>query len=698
MFNKISQKKIVVFFFFILVTCIFFNCYFFLQPGGEFDPNYIYPRTILLWQKNGSLLWNPYSFCGFPQLADINRKHLFSPITLLIFLLQHLFGIPNFTSFNLIYILHFPLAGFFIYLYARSIKIGRLGAIFSGLIYAFSNFFPADSGGTHEFAARVWVGIILFFIEKALDKKINYRYVILAGVFYGIQFLSGATQEFYYFSLFLLIYFMFKYLLGLKETGDKKISSFILAGSSIFIIGFGVSAIQLFPTIELARESARFYLSNFHQAYSFHYLDAAYLKGIVLFDDAKARVFLGIPSLLLALVPLFSKKRERYYCFYLFIAVLFLVLSGKHFVTEFLYYHLPLFSFFQMHIRAFFLCVSSIAILAGIGLEKIKSRFLKILLLGIFLLQIYPFWRIGIEERHFNKVQEYDTDQRRHLNFNKTLAGLESSFLNYRVFLNQDYVYWSKYKPFLSWGCSDLVLSRFLEFSKTTIFDIDKLRAHPYYNFLLYPNYLKLTNTKYIVLNKDLEHKQGDEKLAEEIREYFGNSTLFEKIYDDDMIKGYRFKDNLPRVLFVTNALYVREKQKTLDILKNNTFSPEKTVILDEPIEGFKLSKENASLESKVYISEYLSSKVDIGLTAGSSGFLVLLDTYYPGWKAYVENKPVKIYRVDYLFRGVYIDKPGNYAVTFVYSPFSFRFGAVITIITLIACITGAVGIKIKNK
>lgn len=70
-------------------------------------------------------------------------------------------------------------------------------------------------------------------------------------------------------------------------------------------------------------------------------------------------------------------------------------------------------------------------------------------------------------------------------------------------------------------------------------------------------------------------------------------------------------------------------------------------------------------------------------------GFLVLFDTFYPGWKAYIDNNLTKIYRTDYLFRALYIDKPGVHAISFIYSPFSFRLGAAITLTTLICSIGG---------
>jgi len=59
-----------------------------------------------------------------------------------------------------------------------------------------------------------------------------------------------------------------------------------------------------------------------------------------------------------------------------------------------------------------------------------------------------------------------------------------------------------------------------------------------------------------------------------------------------------------------------------------------------------------------------------------------LSDTYYPGWKVYIDKKPGKIYRADYILRAVYLE-PGKHIVKFRYGPFSFKIGFMITLATM---------------
>ena len=48
----------------------------------------------------------------------------------------------------------------------------------------------------------------------------------------------------------------------------------------------------------------------------------------------------------------------------------------------------------------------------------------------------------------------------------------------------------------------------------------------------------------------------------------------------------------------------------------------------------------------------------------GSTGFMVLTDSFYPTWKATIDGKGTKIYRTDYNFRGIIVPA-GNHKIEF---------------------------------
>jgi uncharacterized membrane protein YfhO len=85
-------------------------------------------------------------------------------------------------------------------------------------------------------------------------------------------------------------------------------------------------------------------------------------------------------------------------------------------------------------------------------------------------------------------------------------------------------------------------------------------------------------------------------------------------------------------------------------------------------------------------IEEYRPNKVSIEARLEHPGLLVLSDVYYRGWKAYVDDRPTKIFRVNQLVRGVFL-REGNHRVEFRYRPESLTVGGAMGAIGLIAIV-----------
>jgi hypothetical protein len=86
-----------------------------------------------------------------------------------------------------------------------------------------------------------------------------------------------------------------------------------------------------------------------------------------------------------------------------------------------------------------------------------------------------------------------------------------------------------------------------------------------------------------------------------------------------------------------------------------------------------------------------LPDLVELRTVTSDPTFLVLRDTYYPGWRAFVDGHEVHIWRTDYLFRGVEVPA-GEHTIRFEFSPLSFRVGLVISIISFLLVLTLATG------
>ena len=64
-------------------------------------------------------------------------------------------------------------------------------------------------------------------------------------------------------------------------------------------------------------------------------------------------------------------------------------------------------------------------------------------------------------------------------------------------------------------------------------------------------------------------------------------------------------------------------------------------------------------------------------------GFLVLLDSSFPGWSVKVDEKEDHVYRGNYFYRTVKLG-PGKHTVEFSYEPVGFRTGCWISAFTLV--------------
>jgi hypothetical protein len=74
--------------------------------------------------------------------------------------------------------------------------------------------------------------------------------------------------------------------------------------------------------------------------------------------------------------------------------------------------------------------------------------------------------------------------------------------------------------------------------------------------------------------------------------------------------------------------------------------------------------------------------RVVIHATAARPAWLVLTDTQYPGWRARVQGRVAEIFPANYAFRAVRIPKGGS-EVAFTYEPASYRLGVFIGLLSL---------------
>ena len=100
-------------------------------------------------------------------------------------------------------------------------------------------------------------------------------------------------------------------------------------------------------------------------------------------------------------------------------------------------------------------------------------------------------------------------------------------------------------------------------------------------------------------------------------------------------------------------------------------FEPYRTALVEEAV---SCTAGMLTPEDGAQITDYEPHRVRVTTHAAAEAFLVLGDVHYPGWEARIDGQPARIYRTDYVLRGVVVPA-GEHVVEFVFRPWSLYYG-----------------------
>lgn len=319
-------------------------------------------------------LWNPYVLTGYPLLGSIEAGSFYPPAA--VFLLFR----PT-VAFNLFMYLHYALAGVFMFVYVRSLKISHVAASLSGIVFMFSGFMVAQMGHSSCQNAAVWLPLIFFCLEKARGKP-SFGYFVLGTSAYACQILAGFPQLAVYTAILVLLFLCFyreKWLLA--------------TGLGVLVVGTCLAAVQLLPSAELTNLSSRgqtsydfFTRESFPPGllplFLFPYLFGALSVGFYgtpywgAGNPVECAPYIGILPLSLGVIALVSLGREdRNVRFWSLIALLALLLAlGKNTPIYRIMYRVPVYNLFRVPARHLLELHFAVAVLSGIGLAAITRH------------------------------------------------------------------------------------------------------------------------------------------------------------------------------------------------------------------------------------------------------------------------------------------------------------------------------------
>lgn len=124
---------------------------------------------------------------------------------------------------------------------------------------------------------------------------------------------------------------------------------------------------------------------------------------------------------------------------------------------------------------------------------------------------------------------------------------------------------------------------------------------------------------------------------------------------------------------FIKNIILTNSPLEEINTLHN--FNSKNDAIIDQSQFNVSNIKNSYSQDGFINVIEYNPNKIIYDVSNTSDAFIVFSEIYYPhGWKIFVNGEEREILRVNYVLRGLQLNK-GNHKIEMIFNPSPFKFG-----------------------
>lgn len=630
-------------------------------------------RKIVIdqWKEGGLPRWNPFSFSGTPLSANI-QSGTFYPLNVLFFVL------PFPIAWTALIILQPILAGIFLYLFLRQLKLGQWASLFGAIIWSFSGFNVSWlTWGTMVHTA-LWLPLALW----AIDKKNPYLLVfaLVSMIF------AGHIQI----ALYLLVLIAFY---AISRRANIRLLSW--AGiATIFITSqMWLSFIKLISQagrlteFDTWKQTGWFlpwqHLAQFIAPDFFGNPSTLNYWGVWNYGEFIG--YIGIIGLILVFVSFLFKNREtRFWKITLFVSLIFLLPNP---ISKLPYQlHVPVFSSLQPT-RLMVLVCFSLAILASYGFDHLlrqnRKLLVSVLFPGVVLLTLWtitiviPGDNMAVTKRNLVLPTILFALSAVSLYLPKNIFAFTAVALivfdllrfawKFTPFTDQKYFFpqtaaikflETQKRPFRIAS----VDSRILPPNTSSYFGIESIEGYDPIYLRSYEEFIAATERG----KPDIAPPYGFNRI---ITPHAIDSPLFPllgaryvlsltdlhkpyltKVFQEGETKIYEDSRANPRAYI---AEEVRYEGNRADIL-HNLFASQNTkmAFVEQPI---SLVSAPLMTNETVELTQYREGSLTINVQVENPRLLVISNIFYPGWVATLDGGPVEIMRTNYLFQGVVI-------------------------------------------
>lgn len=654
---------------------LFFRLNLFAGYGTPWDlrgfhlPHIHAYSDALLW---GELpLWDPYTYCGRPFQANIQTAVFYPPVAAAAWLggllgQQHLFFLLQVNV-----ILHVFLAGLFAYWLALGMKLTRPSALLAATVYMLGGYFAAHPQHMGAVAIAAWLPLALLCVLRAqtgsrLRWGLAMAAVLCMTVLGGLPPLTAPAWGAAF--LFVLLHW----------EGRRGVAWFLASCAGAVLL----AAIQLLPSIELNGNSIAQYRTDWLRSGG-GMPPAALLSLLIpnihgVFDPSTYRfpydltfmyLYSSVVGLTLAACALVRVRANWRVVVFTSVAGL-AMLGDQTILGRSVYALLPQPLRAALHpefTEPVFLL--GLALLAGLGAEQVLRRrgwrWAAALICAADLILVSSGRPMNGMPPGRDPVNQRNLLDGRPETLPRLRAMAEETQPPWRFdSVSGGEVFAASAPMFLlpnANGNDPMALARVIQVRLAftegerwgRFYEVQNLRSPV----------LDLLNVRFLISQQRIETgSNSDPGLV--LRGEFPGFVVYER------------PSALPRFWLVARIRPVQNLPEAVAALRSAGFNPAQEAIVEgwvDPVPALE------GPPGQVRVRRYEAHVVELETEAPQPQFLVTSEAHYPGWRAYVDGTPARLYYANAAFRGLSIPA-GRHTVRMEFRPWSFRAGGALSL------------------
>jgi len=641
--------------------------------------------------------WNPYQQLGYPIHADLQ-----GPIWYLESWLFSFFTQQNPVNLQYLFVGYIALAGIGMYGLSYYLQGSKKVAWIIGVAYMLGGFFVAHSQHFYSIISAAWLPFIVLNFLRLVQLR-QFKYGIYMSIFLFFT-LTGGNHTFAFFTAYLLILLSIYYLYesfkisfqNFTQLLSDLLITMILTLAQVIMIF--VSFVQVQPFISrlngLDMSSSATNPFTFKSFISFFQPFATTVEWeYYLTDPSMSNHYFGILLLPFLFLFLWKKKSKLEIIIALF-ALFCLVMSFGEAtpIYNFMYAYLPGVNLFRFVSYFAFMFTFCMLLLIGNSITFFQVHFQqkkKLILIGfISLLSVLLFMilyavlkgNLPVFLSQFFKANLFERNSAGsrfdHIAFQGIIQML--LVLGLLVFI------WKKSNlnsyAFMMLIGIDLVLAVQLNIGNVCVGNTSPVELN---------NYLK-------TLPKDFPCP-ADEPLANYNEErgqkhgLYRNTALFHKWVSDSYHNSFVFTGKTylyfektkfyqallqNRLFYLSNSIYPwsqLDHKLNDENLNSKVFMDQNSIDVLTP----KIIISDVPVEGKVELKKVNPNILEASLTCNAPSMLHCIQSFYPGWKAYVDNQETKIYKSNGLTMSIFVPM-GTHQITLKYRNYLALFSGIV--------------------